>query len=193
MSDSGATVPKDLADTPSNPFQPTLPPSRSFRRPIVRRPTAQPSTAPSFPTRTSKPFGEIDKEDETDNFDVLSLVSGVSGLSTAEDVDEETVAFMPRVRDLRYRRPVVRKKTLDVKKPEQAGEEKEVVEPVQEASEAVVAKPNAEMEKKDSAYSEEKAASSPVNKEAAELAQDHPATTQHVELDQQDQQKQERK
>ncbi|BGP02209.1 hypothetical protein NBRC10513v2_005857 [Rhodotorula toruloides] len=142
MSDSGAAVPKHLADTPSNPFQPTLPSSRSFRRPIVRRPTAQPSTPSSFPTRTSKPFGEIGKEDETDNFDVLSLVSGVSGLSTAEDVDEEAVAFMPRVRDLRYRRPVVRKKTVDVKEPEQAGEEKEgvdEVEPVKEASGAVAA------------------------------------------------------
>lgn len=150
MSDSGAAVPKDLADTPSSPFQPILPSSRSFRRPIVRRPTAQPSTTPSFPTRTSKPFGEIGKEDENDDFDVLSLVSGVSGLSTAEDVDDETVAFMPRVRDLRYRRPVVRKKTLDVKGPDKAGAEKKQgeVEPVKQASESEAAQPEGERQEK---------------------------------------------
>ncbi|BGP34245.1 hypothetical protein JCM10296v2_006060 [Rhodotorula toruloides] len=180
MSDSGAAVPKDLADTPSNPFQPTLLPSRAFRRPIVRRPTAQSSTTSSFPTRTSKPFGEIGKEDETDNFDVLSLVSGVSGLSTAEDVDEEAVAFMPRVRDLRYRRPIVRKKTVDVKKPEQAGEEKQDVEPVKEASEGVDAEPKIEVEKKDSADSDDKAASTPTKDNAVEPAMTSAARDGHV-------------
>ncbi|BGP42322.1 hypothetical protein JCM10449v2_006327 [Rhodotorula kratochvilovae] len=114
MSSRNSPIPKELADPPTSPFQPVLAPSTS-RRPIVRRPTAPPSAA-STAARPSTPFGEIGKEDD-DNFDALSLISGTTGWGGPDEVDEETAAFLPRVRDLRQRRPVVRKKTMDVPPP----------------------------------------------------------------------------
>ncbi|GAA6056513.1 hypothetical protein JCM3770_006854 [Rhodotorula araucariae] len=105
MSSRGSPIPNELADAPTSPFKPVLPGATS-RRPIVRRPGAPPA-------RPSTPFGEIGKEDD-DNFDVLSMISGTSGWVGPEVVDEEAAVFLPRVRDLRQRRPVVRKRTVDV-------------------------------------------------------------------------------
>lgn len=52
------------------------------------------------------PFGEIGREHETDNFDVLSVLSGWS----TDDADPESAPFQPRVRDLRMRRPNIRRR-----------------------------------------------------------------------------------
>ncbi|GAA5908449.1 hypothetical protein JCM8208_006199 [Rhodotorula glutinis] len=119
MSSRGSPIPRELSDPPSSPFQPVLARTTAARRPVVRRPgPPRSTTSPSGePTRPSTPFGEIGKEHDggDDNSDVLSLLSGTSGWAAGEgDVDEEAAAFLPRVRDLRWRRPVVRKRTVDV-------------------------------------------------------------------------------
>jgi len=132
MSSRGSPIPRELADPPSSPFQPILARTTAARRPVVRRP-APPRSANSTdaPARSSTPFGEIGKEEDDgdDNSDVLSLLSGTSGWAAGGDeVDEEAAAFLPRVRDLRQIRPIVRKRTVDVVKPAgeaQDGEKKE--------------------------------------------------------------------
>ncbi|GJN92357.1 hypothetical protein Rhopal_005387-T1 [Rhodotorula paludigena] len=109
MSSRGSPIPKDLADPPANPFQPVLPaPGTANRRPIVRRALA---SDPGRPVPAPKPFGEIGKEDD-DKFDTASVLSA-GWTDTGEPLDDEMVKFLPRVRDLRYRRPIVRKKVDD--------------------------------------------------------------------------------
>ncbi|KPV73533.1 uncharacterized protein RHOBADRAFT_45494 [Rhodotorula graminis WP1] len=119
MSSRGSPIPRELADPPSSPFQPVLARTTAARRPVVRRPAPPRSTTTpdGQPTRPSTPFGEIGKENDGDDdkSDVLSLLSSPSGWAAGGDeVDDEAAAFLPRVRDLRQRRPVVRKRTVDV-------------------------------------------------------------------------------
>ncbi|TNY17988.1 hypothetical protein DMC30DRAFT_356273 [Rhodotorula diobovata] len=118
MSSRGSSIPRELADPPSSPFQPVL--ASASRRPVVRRALPpRPTSETAAPTASTTPFGQIGKEDEAaDTDDVLSLLSGTSGWAGGGDVDEEAAAFLPRVRDLRQRRPVVRKRTVDARRPD---------------------------------------------------------------------------
>ncbi|GAA5869116.1 hypothetical protein JCM3774_003955 [Rhodotorula dairenensis] len=107
MSSRGGSVPRDLADMPSSPFRPTVPPAHAVRNRIPRRRSAAaPGRGTSAGTSailppTGVPFGEIGREHETDNFDVLSVLSGFS--TDAQDEDLETVPFRPQMRDVRMR------------------------------------------------------------------------------------------
>ncbi|GAA5974725.1 hypothetical protein JCM11641_007241 [Rhodosporidiobolus odoratus] len=134
MSDRGRSPTPSLADPPTSPFQPsrvTSPstlspfqvvlPSASSRRPIVRRAPAGPAP---------RPFGEIGKENDDNDWDIASVLSASSIAGPGDN--EEDAPFVPRWRNLDMRRPVVRKPTMttepqrreglvDVKKTEGAG------------------------------------------------------------------------
>ncbi|GAA5906368.1 hypothetical protein JCM5296_003181 [Sporobolomyces johnsonii] len=124
MSSRGSPIPRHAFEPPTSPFQPVLP-SSSSRRPVVRRPTAPPSLPSPSSGRTPTLFGEVGKEHELDDFDVLSVLSGSSwggGGGGADDPESDDGAFLPRMRDLRVGRPVVRKRALVVPKEVQEGE-----------------------------------------------------------------------
>ncbi|BGP18671.1 hypothetical protein JCM10213_002915 [Rhodosporidiobolus nylandii] len=104
MSSRGSPIPKDLADPPAPPFQPVLPASRSSR-PVVRR--TVPSSALHPPAR---PFGEIGKEDD-DSWEVPSVLSGSTRAGEPDNEGGEAAPFVPRWRDVKQKRPVVRKVT----------------------------------------------------------------------------------
>ncbi|POY72319.1 hypothetical protein BMF94_4621 [Rhodotorula taiwanensis] len=112
MSSRGSPIPKELEDGPANPFLPFVPPLAALRTRIARRRPTLPHTTASAPTHfPSIPFGEIGREND-DDFDVMSVLSG--GVSDL-DVDAESAAFQPRVRNLQTRRPIVRRRmTADV-------------------------------------------------------------------------------
>ncbi|GAA5868560.1 hypothetical protein JCM1840_005489 [Sporobolomyces johnsonii] len=126
MSSRGSPIPRDAFEPPTSPFQPVLP-SSSSRRPVVRRPIAPPSLPSPSSDRTPTLFGEVGKEHELDDFDVLSVLSGSSWGGggrggEADDPESDEGAFLPRMRDLRVGRPVVRKRALVVPKGVQEGE-----------------------------------------------------------------------
>lgn len=122
MSSRGSSIPRDLADTPSSPFLPVVPPSAAIRSRFVRRRPTDATNAVSLGAgeATVVPFGEVGREHETDNFDVLSVLSGWS----TDDADPESAPFQPRVRDLRMRRPNIRRRApVPVAVPEEAASE----------------------------------------------------------------------
>lgn len=122
MSSRGSSIPRDLADTPSSPFLPVVPPSAAIRSRFVRRRPTDATNAASLGAgeATVVPFGEVGREHETDNFDVLSVLSGWS----TDDADPESVPFQPQVRDLRMRRPNIRRRApVPVAVPEEAAPE----------------------------------------------------------------------
>lgn len=109
MSSRGSSVPRDLADTPSSPFRPSLPSASAVRSRLARRrPPCAGGPAPTPPPAVVVPFGEIGREHETDDFDVLSVLSDLS--TDAQDVDPESVPYRPRVRDLRRRPPNIKRR-----------------------------------------------------------------------------------
>ncbi|GAA5991779.1 hypothetical protein JCM10908_001139 [Rhodotorula pacifica] len=105
MSSRDASIPRDLADSPSSPFLPVVPTTSFLRSPIARR---RPTLPPVSNALRVAPFGEIGREHETDDFDVLSVLSGVS--AGEADADPESVPFQPQMRDLRMRRHNIKRR-----------------------------------------------------------------------------------
>lgn len=94
---------------PTSPFLPLVPRASASRSHISRRTPAtgkaqgQGHERAVFP---GAPFGEKGREHDTDELELVSIASGGS----REDLDPETAAFQPRVRDLQAKRPIVRRK-----------------------------------------------------------------------------------